>query len=163
MTAPRLGRSDRGSVVVLVVLFLPVFLLTLGFVIDLGVLFVQRQQAMAAADMAVLAGAREIDLDKLARGERSLLPEAAAAVTRQWFASNLRASLGSEAESASAVVHVYNATPANPATDPVTGRRLRDPTVCLAGQVSARLYFLAFIARETTLHVHADASLLLRH
>ncbi len=163
MTALRADSSQRGSVVVLVVLFLPVFLLTLGFVIDLGVLFVQRQQAMAAADMAVLAGAREIDLDKLARGERSLLPEAATAAARQWFTSNLRASLGSEAEAAATVIHVYNATQASPATDPVTGRRLHDPTICLAGEVPARLYFLAFIVPRTTLHVHADASLLLRH
>ena len=159
---PVRATEPRGSVIVLVVLFLPIFVLALGFVIDLGVLFVQRQQAVAAADMAVLAGAREIDLDRLARGERYLLPEAATASAREWFFSNLRASLGTEAGAASAVVRVYNATQANPASDPVTGRRLHDPTVCLAGEVPARLYFLAFITPSTTLHVHADASLLVR-
>lgn len=152
----------RGSVMVIVALFLPIFVLALGLVLDLGVLFVQRQQATAAADMAVLAGAREIDLDRLARGERYLLSEPAAGAAREWFFKNLRVSLGTEAGAASAIVRVYNATEANPAVDAVTGRHLRDPTVCLAGEIPARLYFLGFIVARPTLHVHADASLLLR-
>ncbi|HEY3316593.1 MAG TPA: pilus assembly protein TadG-related protein [Bacillota bacterium] len=154
--------ATRGSVVVMIVLFLPIFLLLLGLVIDIGVLFVQRQGAYSAADMAVLAGAREIDLDRLARGERYLNPAEAESATRTYFASNLAASLGSEASEATATVRVFNPPPGSPARDPVTGRLLADPTVCLSAVVPARLYFLAFITTSAPLRIHADASLLER-
>jgi hypothetical protein len=51
--------SERGSVIVIVAVMLPVFLGFVAYVVDLGTLRVARQQAQMAADAGALAGASD--------------------------------------------------------------------------------------------------------
>ena len=60
--------SEKGAVIALVALFLPVAVLSLGIVADLGVIFAARRLAQAACDLGALAGCQELDWDLLAQG-----------------------------------------------------------------------------------------------
>jgi len=62
------GRVD-GGVVVLVALFLPIAVLCVGMVVDLGAVFVARKAVQAACDLGALAGVQELDWDRLAAGQ----------------------------------------------------------------------------------------------
>ncbi len=53
----------------LVALFLPIAVLSIGMVVDLGAVFFARKAVQAACDLGALAGALELDWDRLARGE----------------------------------------------------------------------------------------------
>ncbi len=71
LTKRYLGRrcaNERGGVMVLVTLFLPVAVLLVGLVCDLGVVFCVRKIAQAACDLGALAGVQELDWDLLAEG-----------------------------------------------------------------------------------------------
>jgi hypothetical protein len=59
---------QKGAVIALVTLFLPVAVLSLGIVADLGVVFAARRLAQAACDLGALAGCQELDWDLLAQG-----------------------------------------------------------------------------------------------
>jgi len=60
--------GERGAVTALVVLFLPVALLCVGMVADLGLIFAARKCAQAACDLGALAGIQELDWEQLAQG-----------------------------------------------------------------------------------------------
>ena len=60
--------GERGGVLALVALFLPVAVLVVGLVCDLGVVFCVRKIAQAACDLGALAGVQELDWDLLAEG-----------------------------------------------------------------------------------------------
>lgn len=61
-------RDQRGSVVALFVLFMPVVLAVCGLALDLGILFTARKCVQGACDLGALAGVQELDWDALARG-----------------------------------------------------------------------------------------------
>ena len=63
-----LGRAD-GGVVALVALFLPIAVLCVGMVVDLGAVFFARKAVQAACDLGALAGVQELDWDRLAAGQ----------------------------------------------------------------------------------------------
>ena len=62
------GRVE-GGVVVLVALFLPIAVLCVGMVVDLGAVFFARKAVQAASDLGALAGVQELDWDRLAAGQ----------------------------------------------------------------------------------------------
>ncbi len=80
------GRVD-GGVVVLVALFLPVAVLCVGMVVDLGAVFFARKAVQAACDLGALAGVQELDWDRLAAGQVVIREEGgeniAAGITRE--------------------------------------------------------------------------------
>ena len=63
------GRAESGSILVMFTLFLPVLILCVGLVTDLGLIFLARNIAYHAADLGALAGAQDLDLTRLSRGE----------------------------------------------------------------------------------------------
>jgi len=68
-------------------LFLPVAVLCVGMVVDLGAVFFARKAVQAACDLGALAGVQELDWDRLAAGQVAIREEdgedIAEAVTRQ--------------------------------------------------------------------------------
>lgn len=62
------AKAIKGGVTLLVALYLPVCILAMGMVFDLGLAFVVRQTAQAACDMGALAAVQELDWDQLAEG-----------------------------------------------------------------------------------------------
>ncbi|MGI6627495.1 MAG: pilus assembly protein TadG-related protein [Bacillota bacterium] len=64
----RVSYGERGGVIALIVLFLPVAVLSIGIVADLGLVFTARRSVQAACDLGVLAGCQELDWELLAQG-----------------------------------------------------------------------------------------------
>lgn len=64
----RTGLS-RGSIAATVAAALPVMVICIGLVVDMGVMFTARRCVQGACDLAALAGVQELDFDALARGE----------------------------------------------------------------------------------------------
>jgi len=61
-------KDETGSVVALVALFLPIAVLTVGIVVDLGFVFTARKCVQSACDLGALAGIQQLDWDELAQG-----------------------------------------------------------------------------------------------
>jgi len=157
---PRLHVAEEtGAVAALVALFLPCLLAAAALVLAAGALLVARAQLRAAADMAALAGAQDLDWDLLAQGVVYLRGEEAAADALAWLRANLDGRAFLEEGRAEASVRVLNTvdptgSPA-PAACPVTGRPLDAPTVCVLVRAEVRLPLLP---GRVTVSVHADAS-----
>lgn len=60
--------NQKGSVIALVILFMPVALACAGIAVDLGILFTARKCVQAACDLGALAGVQELDWEALAEG-----------------------------------------------------------------------------------------------
>lgn len=84
-----LVEQTRGGVLALVALFLPIAVLCIGMVIDLGTVFFVRKAVQAACDLGALAGIQELDWDLLALGTVSLRVEEAEAMAREITGQNL--------------------------------------------------------------------------
>lgn len=61
-------KCEKGAVIALVILFLPMAVLSIGIVSDLGFLFAARRLVQGACDLGALAGCQELDWDLLAQG-----------------------------------------------------------------------------------------------
>jgi len=85
----RIIEQTRGGVLALVALFLPIAILCIGLVVDLGTVFFARKAVQAACDLGALAGVQELDWDLLAVGTVSLKAAEAEAVAEEITAHNL--------------------------------------------------------------------------
>ena len=139
----------------LVVAFLPVLVAALALVVETGRLFVLARWVQAAADLGALAGGQEVDLERLAEGERYLDEERAKKEAERVTGDNLR-DLGGVVRSSHVQVYVINVVD-GPTTHPRTGRLIRDPTVSVWVEVSVPVR-LAWWTHEVRLTAHADAS-----
>lgn len=149
----------RGGVLVLVVAFVPVLAAVLSLVLETGRLFVVARWVQAAADLGALAGAQEVDLERLADGERWLDEARARAEALSVTGANLR-DLGARAMGTRVQVYVVNVTGGR-AVHPRTGRSIRDPTVSVwvEAEVPVRM---AWWVRTVRVSAHADASVVER-
>jgi Flp pilus assembly protein TadG len=134
-------RDERGSAAVLVVVLLPLLLLVLSGVVQLGAMRVIASRVASAADLATLAATDDQDDAALIETGRFRLSADAEAVARQFFAHNLRSIAGHlgvapEAAAAQADVAAFSVVPA---VDPLTGWRYDRPTVRLAASVPVRI------------------------
>ena len=73
----------------LVVLLLPVAILSIGMVGDLGVVFFARKAVQAACDLGALAGVLELDWDRLAAGQVAIREQEGRAVAADLTRQNL--------------------------------------------------------------------------
>ncbi len=64
----RVIKCEKGGVIALVILFLPMAVLSIGIVADLGLVFTARRLVQGACDLGALAGCQELDWDLLAKG-----------------------------------------------------------------------------------------------
>jgi uncharacterized membrane protein len=145
------------------VLLLPVILLSLALVADVGLLLLARQRAHGAADMAALAACQEVELALLARGELALDQASARARAVEYASMNLTAAFpGMDlARDAIVEVHVHNPTPGQPDRDRFTGREIIYPTVCVVIELRVPMWFLRVSGGGVRIRVHADASVVI--
>ncbi|MBX5464995.1 MAG: pilus assembly protein [Clostridia bacterium] len=155
----RAGRArQRGAVSAWFVLALPALLLLLALVADVGRFFVLRALAQNAADLGALAGVQELDLARLAEGERWLLTSQAEAAAYAVADANARAALPGEPYVIETLA--VNAAAGAPRRHPWSGRWLADPTVSVRVTLNARSFFLG--GRRLPLRVQGDASVMER-
>jgi len=160
----RCGFCQQGSILVMTMLFLPVVVMALGIVTDLGVLLVARRTAYGVADLAALAAAQEVDLESLSGGIIALKSGAAQAAALEWARTNLASLFPSwpAGYQPQVNVRVYNATPSGPSFHNGNGRRLEYPTVCVSLQVPVSMPFYVGPNRVLMVPAHADASVVPR-
>ena len=125
--------QTRGGVLALVALFLPIAVLCVGTVVDLGTVFFVRKAVQAACDLGALAGVQELDWDLLALGTVAIRVGDAEAVAEDITDRNLEAvdALVEGVELGAAVL--------NPPTK-------AEPTVVVAVTYSVRMPFLRTVA-----------------
>lgn len=151
------GRGEGGQVAVLLVALLPLALFLLGLVADIGLALWAREELRQAADLGALAGAQDLDLARLAQGERVLRPDAARADADRYARVNLA---GRGYRSLRVEVAVLNATREAPRREPWTGREVRDPTVAVHIEAEIPTVFLRAIVPALAVRATADASVL---
>lgn len=130
-------RSDDGSASLLTILLLPLMVLTLAAVIDLGALRLGAARARAAADLAALVAVND-QAEPSAGGTLRLAPDAEL-VAREYFELNLAGSASFLAGNAAAIAQSADvaAFPAG-GVDPLDGARYERPTVRIAASVPLR-------------------------
>lgn len=149
----RANADERGVLALVTVLLLPLLLVVLAGVLELGAVRVVAERARIAADLATVTAVNDQDEGELAR-TGALRPAADAdRVARDSFALNvapLRGSLASspEAIAAAADVAVFAG---RGEVDPRTGRTYAGPTVRLAADLPVRTpVFAVLLARPIT-------------
>jgi hypothetical protein len=86
-----LSTSEDGAVLALVAIFLPVAVLTMGMVLDLGMVYFAKRAVQGACDLGALAGVIELDWDALASGDVRIDPAMGEAKAVQVASENLEA------------------------------------------------------------------------
>ncbi|MCL6449676.1 MAG: hypothetical protein K6T75_00050 [Acetobacteraceae bacterium] len=159
--SPAARAAQAGAAALLLVVALPVLAAALGLVADGGVMLLCRLRAQGAADLAALAAAQDVDLERLARGERFIVEEQARRDARDWALGNLEplAELmgGPPQQLAEIEVEVINPPPGGSVRHPRTGRLVSDPTVWVAVSFPVRLP-LGLAALQGRAWAQADAS-----
>ncbi|MBI2325537.1 MAG: hypothetical protein HYU87_11340 [Chloroflexi bacterium] len=145
--------DESGAIALLTVLLLPLILVVLLGVLELGAVRIVAERGRIAADLATVTAVNDQDEGELAR-TGSLRPSADAdRVARHHFALNLvplSRSLAAtpEAIAAAADVAVYGQSGA---IDERTGRTYSGPTVRLAAELPVSTpFFAALLARPIT-------------
>lgn len=158
---PRGGPGQRGAAATVAVLFLPVLVAGIAALSSLGQVIWLRNLAYQAADMGALAGVQALDLEQLADGRVYLLADEAGARAIEYARANIAAALGVSAL-ADLEVQVRVINPGGPAaSDPVTGRAIIYPTVCVVLRFP-RLFRVGPVRWVQHISAHADASVVPR-
>ena len=100
--------SEDGAVLALVAVFLPVAVLTVGMVLDLGIVYFARRAVQGACDLGALAGVIELDWDALASGDVRIDPAIGETKAVRVARENIEA-LGSAIREVFVSAHVFNA------------------------------------------------------
>lgn len=154
-------REEKGAAAALVICMLPILIITMAMVTDLGLILWYRFSLMDVADLSALAGVQELDLAALARGEPKLEEAAAQAAAVHYARSNVQARLGNTAvRSLDITVDIYNGSEDDPLTHPYCRRELIYPTVCLRLALPVRLVLVGRLIgqEEFLITAHADAA-----
>lgn len=152
---------SRGSVTGLTVLVLPALIVGLAGLADVGAVALARVCVQSAADLAALAAVQEVDLERLAEGERLILVHEAKAAASEYAESNLHRlnPMLADNQTPQVRVDVYNASVESPIEHPGTRRVLTDPTVCVSIEARIRLP-MGLFGRSVRVRVSADATVL---
>lgn len=161
-----LWRRSGGQSVVYTVLLLPILMLILAIVADIGALQMQKVRLRSALDMAALDAAQEIDEEHYSRtGTLQLDPGRAEAAARRFLIHNLEPlqhQLGGrdvvEAVARGADIVIVNQVPAR---NPFTRVVLERPAVAARMRVPVRTGLLHLIGLGNTvkLTVAVDAEI----
>lgn len=127
-----LSPLEDGGVLALVAVFLPVAVLTVGMVLDLGMVYFVKRAVQGACDLDALAGAIELDWEALAAGEVRIDPAMGEAKAVQVAIENVEA-LGSIIHETHISAYVLN-TPDR-----------EEPTVRVECRFKVEAYFLGFL------------------
>ena len=132
--------DDGGTAALTTIVMLPLLLVVLVGVLEMGALRAVAYRAGAAADLATIVAVGDQDQLELARSGRLRLAAGAADVARDYFARNLSATAPALGASASAIAASADIAsfPIAPSLDPRTGARYDRPTVRLIASVPIR-------------------------
>jgi len=149
----RLLADEGGTLALTTVVLLPLVLVTLVGVLELGAVRVVAERARLAADLATVTAVNDQDDAYLARRGRLRLAPEAEDVARGSFAANLEPLAGWLASSPSAVAASADVAVFRDGgeRDPRTGRRYREPTVRLTAELPVLTpAFALLLARPVT-------------
>lgn len=155
--------TQRGQSTLYAILLMPLLLMVMSLVADVGSLQVERLRLRWAGDMALVDAVTEVDAAHYAATGEVRLDIAAENVYRNYLIPNLEAMRGVMAEgaspesiAASAEVAVINNVPA---INPFSGHRLDRPAVCTRIRVPFKtsLLGLAGLRSSQTLTFDGDA------
>lgn len=132
--------DDGGTAALTTIVMLPLLLVVLVGVLELGALRAVAYRAGAAADLATIVAVGDQDQLELAQSGRLRLAADAADVARDYFARNLAVTapaLGATANAIAASADIAS-FPTAPSFDPRTGARYDRPTVRLIASIPIR-------------------------
>ena len=154
--------EDGGTAALTTILMLPLLLVVLVGVLELGALRLVAFRAGAAADLATIVAVGDQDQFELVHSGKLRLAADAADVARDYFARNLSAnepSLGASAGSIAASADIAS-FPTAPSFDPPTGARYDRPTVRLIASIPIRTpgFAALLMPAVTTVTIHSVSS-----
>ena len=154
--------NRRGVASVMFIIYLPVLLMIMALVIDVGLLIVIRNKLQAAADFGALAGAQNLNVQALQEGSIILDDSSAKRDATEWAEENVLRNLHPFMERLDLIItaRVYNGSAANTLYDWHTGRAINDPTVCIVIEAVHQFYFIHGVFGDQWITVHADASVM---
>jgi Flp pilus assembly protein TadG len=155
-------QDDGGTAAVTTLVMLPLLLIVLVGVLELGALRAIAYRATAAADLATIVAVGDQDQAELVRtGTLRLAPDAAD-TARDYFARNLSATASGLAASAEEIAALADVAsfPTAPSFDPRTGARYDRPTVRLIASVPVRTpgFAALLLPAVTTLTIRSASS-----
>jgi Flp pilus assembly protein TadG len=155
-------RDDGGTAAVTTLVMLPLLLIVLVGVFELGTVRAVAYRAGAAADLATIVAAGDQDQSELARTGTLRLAADAADTAREYFARNLSATAPALALSAGEIAASADVAsfPTAPSFDPRTGARYDRPTVRLIASVPVRTpgFAVLFMPAVTTITIRSASS-----
>ncbi len=154
-------REEQGVMALTTVVLLPLVLVVLLGVLQLGAVRVVAERARIAADLATVTAVNDQDRDQLARTGRLRTAPGAVSVARESFADNiapLQASLAATPDEIAATAIVSAFDPG--AMDPATGRTYTAATVRLiaALPVMTPLFAALLAQRVTVVQISSSSS-----
>jgi uncharacterized membrane protein len=156
---------QRGQSTLYAILLMPMLLMVLSLVADVGSLQVERVRLRWASDMALVDAVTEVDSVHYAGTGEIRLDPGAALVYREYLVANLDSMRGVMTDgatpasvAAAAEVAVVNIVPA---ANPFNGHRLDRPAVCARFRVPLKtgLLSLAGLRSSQTLTIAGDAEM----
>lgn len=155
-------RDEGGGAAVTTLLMLPILLIVLVGVLELGAVRAIAYRATAAADLATIVAVGDQDQTVLARTGKLELATDAVDTARVYFARNLAATAPALAASANDIAASADIAsfPNAPSIDPRTGVRYDRPTVRLIAAVPVRTpgFAVLLLPAVTTLTIRSASS-----
>jgi uncharacterized membrane protein len=157
--------TQRGQSTLYTILLMPLLLMVLSLVADVGSLQVELVRLRWANDMALVDAVTEVDAAHYASSGEVRLDAAADSVYRRYLVANLATMRGvmadgatPESVAAAADVAVINSVPA---TNPFNGHTLDRPAVCsrMSVPLKTSLLGLAGLRSSQTLTISGDAEI----
>jgi Flp pilus assembly protein TadG len=154
--------DDGGTAALTTIVMLPLLLVVLVGVLELGALRAIAYRAGAAADLATLVAVGDQDQIELAQSGKLRLAADAADTARDYFARNLLATAPALAASATEIAASADIAsfPTAPSFDPRTGVRYDRPTVRLIALVPVKTpgFAALLMPAVTTLTIRSTSS-----
>jgi hypothetical protein len=157
-----MSHDDGGSAAVTTLLMLPLLLVVLVGVLELGAVRAIAYRATAAADLATIVAVGDQDQTTLVRTGRLALAADAVDTARAYFARNLAATgpaLAATVDDIAASADIAS-FPSVPSIDPVTGAHYDRPTVRLIATIPVRTpgFAVLLMPAVTTLTIRSASS-----
>jgi hypothetical protein len=154
--------EDGGTAAVTTLVMLPLLLVVLVGVLELGALRAVAHRAGAAADLATVVAVNDQDQGELVRTGTLRLAADAAETARDYFARNLSATAPALAADVTEIAAAADiaAFSSAPSVDPRTGARYDRPTVRLIASVPVRTpgFAILLMPHVTTIVIRSASS-----
>jgi hypothetical protein len=155
-------RDDGGMAALITVVMLPLLLMVLVGVLELGALRAVVYRAGSAADLATVVAVNDQDQAELTRTGSLRLAADAAETARDYFARNLALTAPALALSVNEIASSADIATFTtlPSLDPRTGARYDRPTVRLFVAIPVRTpgFAVLFLPAVTTVTIHSASS-----